>query len=122
MVKDYGNKYVGLYTLGRIRRHLPLLVDVKSDFIETFEPNQGDISLKEAKELYGSKICLMGNLDSLLLSFGSINEIKKETRRCLSEGMEGGGYVLVTGDEVPVDAKMNNLEIMVKTAKKYGRY
>jgi hypothetical protein len=122
MVKDHGNKYVGFYTLGRIRRHLPLLVDVGADFIETFEPNQGDISLREAKELYGNKICLMGNFDSLLLSFGRIKEIKKETCRCLLEGMEGGGYILVTGDEVPVDAKMENLEIMVKTAKKYGRY
>ena len=36
--------------------------------------------------------------------------------------MTGGGYVMVTGDEVPVDAKIENLQTMVKTAERYGRY
>jgi len=122
MVKEHGKKYVGFYTLGRIRRHLPLLIDTGADFIETFEPNQGDISLKEAKETYGNKVCLMGNFNSLILSFGSGEDAKKETQRCLNEGMEGGGYVLVTGDEVPADAKIENLKMMVKTVEKYGKY
>ena len=122
IVKEHGNKYVGFYTLGRIRRHLPLLIDAGADFIETFEPNQGDISLKEAKETYGNKVCLMGNFNSLTLSFGSREDAKNETQRCLNEGMEGGGYVLVTGDEVPADAKIENLKMMVKTVEKYGKY
>jgi uroporphyrinogen-III decarboxylase len=36
--------------------------------------------------------------------------------------MEGGGYVMVTGDEVPVDAKIENLHAMVQTVEKYGKY
>ncbi len=115
-------KYFGLYTLGRIRDLLPAWVDVGVDFVETFEPNQGDISLAEAKQLYGDRICLVGNFDCLVLAFGTVEEARQETRRCLAEGMEGGGYVLATADEVPADCKMDNLKAMVETVEQYGRY
>jgi len=122
LVKGRQGKYVGFYTLGRIRRYLQAMVDTGAHFIETFEQNQGDITLREAKEKYGSKICLMGNFDSVILAFGSRAESEKEALRCLSEGMEGGGYVMVTGDEVPVDAKIENLRAMVDVVGKHGRY
>jgi hypothetical protein len=122
LVKEYQGKYVGFYTLGRIRRHLGILVEAGAHFIETFEQNQGDITLREVKEKYGGKICLMGNFDSVILSFGSRAEAEREALRCLSEGMADGGYVMVTGDEVPVDAKIENLYTMVEVAEKHGRY
>jgi len=122
LVKEHKGKYVGFHALGRIRRHLPTLIKTGAHFIETFEQNQGDITLKEAKERYGNKVCLMGNFDSVLLTFGSRADAEREALRCLSEGMEGGGYVMVTGDEVPVDAKVENLRAMVEMAEKYGRY
>ncbi len=121
-VRSAPNKYLGLYTLGRIRDLLPMWVDAGAHFVETFEPNEGDITLAEAKKLYGDKICLMGNFDCLILARGSIEDARREALRCLREGMEGGGYVLVTGDEVPADAKMDNLKAMVETVEEFGRY
>lgn len=121
-VRGIKGKYLGLYTLGRIRNLLPMLVETGVHFIETFEPNQGDIPLSEAKRLYGDRICIMGNFDCLVLSFGTVEEAREETRRCLREGMEGGGYVLVTADEVPADAKWENLRAMVETVEREGRY
>jgi hypothetical protein len=115
-------KLIGLYTLGPIRRLLPMLVDAGVDFIETFEPNQGDISLGEAKRLYGDRICLMGNFDCLVLARGTMEDARREALRCLREGMQGGGYVMVTADEVPADAKLDNLKAMVETVERHGRY
>jgi hypothetical protein len=114
--------YVGYYTLGRIRRYLPALVDSGVDFVETFEPNQGDITLAEAKRLYGERICLMGNFDCVVLARGTVEEARAEARRCLREGMAGGGYVMVTGDEVPADAQWDNLRAMVEVCAEEGRY
>jgi len=116
------NKYLGLYTLGRIAKLLPMLVDTEVDFIETFEQNEGDITLAEAKRLYGDRVCLVGNFDCLVLAFGTVEEAQQEARRCLQEGMEGGSYVLATADEVPADCRMDNLKAMVETIQKYGRY
>lgn len=122
LVENASGKYLGLYTLGKIRNLLPMLVDAGVDFIETFEPNQGDITLAEAKAIYGPKICVMGNLDCVILSHGSTDDVRREAVRCLREGMEDGGYVLVTGDEVPADAKMENLRAMVETVEAHGKY
>jgi len=122
LVRTRPGKYVGFYTLGKIRALLPLMVETQPHFIETFEPNEGDITLREAKEKYGDRICLMGNYDCVILARGTREQAREETLRCLREGMEGGGYVLVTGDEVPADAKWENLQIMVETAAEYGRY
>ncbi len=122
LVKNAPGKYLGLYTLGKIRDLLPMLVDAGVDFIETFEPNEGDITLAETKAKYGDRICVMGNFDCVILSRGSVEDARRETLRCLREGMEGGGYVLVTGDEVPADTKMENLRAMVEVVEEFGRY
>ena len=108
--------------LGRLAKVLPMLVDTGVDYIETFEPNEGDISLGDAKKRFGDRTCLMGNFDCLVLAFGSVDDARKEARRCLQEGMEGGGYVMATADEVPVDAKFENLQAMVEVVQEQGRY
>jgi len=121
-VRDVPNKYLGLYTLGRIRHMLPMFAEAGVDFVETFEPNEGDITLAEAKKLYGKKMCLMGNFNCMVLSFGTVDEAREEARRCLREAMADGGYVVVTADEVPADTKMENLKAMVETVNEHGRY
>jgi uroporphyrinogen-III decarboxylase len=100
-----------------------MFADAGVHFVETFEPNEGDITLGEAKKLHGKKFCIMGNFDCVLLARGTVQEARAETRRCLREGMSApGGFVLVTGDEVPADAQLDNLKAMVETVEKYGRY
>ncbi|NCO34331.1 MAG: hypothetical protein GW893_10810 [Armatimonadetes bacterium] len=121
-VKQVPGKVMGLYTLGRIGKLMPMFVDAGVHFVETFEPNEGDITLAEAKRRYGDRMCLMGNFDCLVLAFGDVDDARREARRCLNEAMEGGGYVMVTADEVPADAKMDNLKAMVETVEEYGRY
>jgi len=121
-VRDVPGKYLGIYTLGRMRELLPMLVDTGVHFIETFEQNEGDLALAEAKRLYGRRTCLMGNFNPLVLAFGTVDDAREEALRCLREGMDGGGYVLVTGDEVPADAREDNLKAMVETVEKHGRY
>jgi uroporphyrinogen-III decarboxylase len=64
----------------------------------------------------------MGNFDCLVLAYGSMDDARREALRCLREGMESGGYVMVTGDEVPADAKLDNLKAMVETVHEQGRY
>jgi len=122
LVHSVPGKYIGLYTLGRIRELLPMMVDAGPDFIETFEQNEGDLTMAEAKRLYGDRICIMGNFDSVMLARGTYQQALEEARRCLREGMEGGGYVMVTGDEVPADAKWENLRAMVETVEEHGVY
>ena len=120
-VRDAG-KYISFYTLGRINKLMDCMVDAGPHMVATFEPNEGDISLADAKKRYGRKICLMGNFDCLVLARGSIEDARREAKRCLNEAMAGGGYILGTADEVPTDAKHDNLRVMVDVARECGKY
>ena len=115
-------KCISFYTLGKIRELMDCLVNAGPHMIASFEPNQGDISLAEAKRLYGKRICLMGNFDCVILARGTLEDARREAKRCLDEAMEGGGYILCTGDEVPADTKYDNLRAMVEVTQQYGRY
>jgi len=115
------HKFVGFYMVGKIRAQLPIAMEARPHFIEPFEL-QSDITLREAKKMYGRDICVMGNFDPVILAFGSSDEAKREGLRCLDEGMDEGGYVMTTADEVPANAKLENLKTMVKAAEMHGRY
>lgn len=115
-------KYISLYTLGRIRELMDGMVDAGPHMIATFEPNEGDISLAEAKNRCGRRVCLMGNFDCVVLARGSVEQARREAARCLDEAMAGGGFILGTADEVPADTRPENLLAMVQVAQEHGRY
>ncbi len=121
-VRAVPGKFVGFYTLGRMRELMPIIMKAGPHFVETFEPNEGDLTLAEAKRLYGRDTCIMGNYDCLVLAFGSVEDARREALRCLQEAMAGGGYIMVSGDEVPADAKWENLVAWVETVAEHGRY
>ncbi len=122
IIQQHPGKVLGLYTLGKIGQFMPMFADAGVHFVSTFEPNEGDMSLREAKQRFGGKMALLGNFNCLVLAFGTVQDARQEARRCLDEAMEGGGYVMVTADEVPADAQWDNLRAMVDTVQEYGRY
>jgi len=115
------NKLFGLFTTGRIRDVLPDLVELEPDFIEHLDV-LGDCDLAEVKRTFGDRVCLMGNYNPVVLARGSVEDARREARRCLDAAMEGGGYVMSTSDEVPADAKLENLKAVVQYVAEHGRY
>lgn len=122
LVRQVPGKFISFYTLGRMRRIMPTLMNARPHMIATFEPNEGDLPLHEAKRLYGDRVAIMGNYDCVVLARGSLEQARAEARRCLAEGAEGGGYILGTGDEVPADTQPDNLKAMVEVTEEWGRY
>ena len=122
MVRAVPGKLVSLYTLGKMRAILPIMVEARPHMIATFEPNEGDITLREVKQLYGGRIAVMGNLDCVILARGSVDDCRREARRCLDEAKEGGGYILGTADEVPTDTTVEKLEAVAEVVAEHGRY
>lgn len=115
------DKYLGFYQSGKVTDLLPMMVEAGPAFIETFDPIGDNISLGEAKKRYGDRVCLMGNFNSFLLAQGDQEDARRETVRCIEEGAGSGGYILGTAGEVPVDAKIENLNIMVDVTRRYAQ-
>jgi len=114
-------KIIGFFTSGRIRDVLPDLADLEPAFIQHLDV-LGDCDLAEVKRTFGKRFCLMGNYSPVVLAHGTLDDARREAKRCLDAAMKGGGYVMSTSDEVPADAKLDNMKAVVEYVAKHGRY
>ena len=86
-------------------------------------PPMGDVTLKECKQKYGDRLCLMGNLNTTdVMLRGSPEDVERAARQAIDDAGEGGGFILSTGDQCGRDTPEENLFRLVETAKTYGKY
>lgn len=74
----------------------------------------------KAKEILGGHMCISGDVPASLLSLGRPEDIRLYCERLIDEVGRGGGFLLTTGCECPVDAKFENVRMMIDTAKQYA--
>ncbi len=76
------------------------------------------LDIAEAKAAVGDRVCLIGNLDPISpLMTGSPAEVAAEAKRIMGVGSRGGGYVFNTGEMVPRDTPVENVEAMIAAAR-----
>lgn len=114
-------KFIVFFQTGRIREVVPDLVGCRPHGIQHFDV-LGDCDLAEIKRSFGKDICIIGNLSPVILAHGSVEEAKADARRCLAAAKEGGAYIMSTSDELPVDARLENLKAIVEVVGEEGRY
>lgn len=73
----------------------------------------------KAKEILRDHICIMGDVSASLLSLGTPDEVANYCKKLIDIVGEGGGFILGVGCSVPVDARFENLQAMISTAKTY---
>lgn len=84
------------------------------------------VDLKWAKEKYGGKVGLAGNVGvskaGASMMDGTPEDVRQEAKKCLEIGMPGSGYALSAGCEVHHACKPENIKALVQAAKDYGVY
>ena len=85
-------------------------------------PPKGDIILSDAKDTIGDRVCLKGNVDTILLEEGSPSSIEEKVRECIDSAARGGGYILSAVDQPTSKTPSENMTAFVKAGKKYCRY
>jgi len=119
-VKKRGIPFI-LHTDGNIYPILSFLIDAGIDALHPLQPQAIDI--RKFKEVYGNRICLMGNVDiSTVLPFGTPEDIAKAVRACIEAAAPGGGYILSSSNSLHEGIPLNNVISMVNVAKKSGRH
>lgn len=74
----------------------------------------------KAKEILRGHMCIMGDVPPSLLSLGTAQEVEGYCKKLIDVVGEGGGFILGVGCTVPIDAKFENLKVMIDTAKSYA--
>jgi uroporphyrinogen-III decarboxylase len=75
----------------------------------------GATNLLKAKEILGDHLCLMGDVPATKLCLGTPEEVYEYSRTLIKElGPEG--FILHSGCDIPVNAKLENVRAMVSAA------
>jgi uroporphyrinogen-III decarboxylase len=82
----------------------------------------GYTDIFKAKEILGDHMCIMGDVPPSLLTLGTPEQVENYVKKLIDEVGKGGGYILCTGCELPIDTKEENYRAMLETAKSYGIY
>lgn len=122
-IDSYRN--MGFYSIkhsdGNVMPILDQIVECGPDAIHSLDP-QGGVSLKEVKKLYGDKVALCGNVNCGLLQTGTEEEVIRDVRRSLSEGMDGYGYIFCTSNCAYTGLPLERYELMNRIWWEEGIY
>ena len=105
-----------MHICGKVGPILEMMAESGVDAIEPLDP-LGGIDVANVKARVGDQVALMGGVNTLTLSDGTVEDVYTESiRKC----REGGpvGYILAAGDMVPPKTPLENLQAMVDVAKK----
>lgn len=72
----------------------------------------GMTNIFKAKEILGDTMCIMGDVPPALLTLGTPDEVHKYCRKLIEE-IGPTGFILHPGCDIPIDAKLENVQAMV---------
>jgi len=64
-------------------------------------------------------MCISGDVPASLLTLGTPDEVRDYCQRLIDVVGDEGGFILTTGCECPVDAKFENVKMMIDVANTY---
>ena len=102
----------------------PILDDIINTGIDGLHPIEpGAMDLRDVKERYGDRICLLGSVDCrYVLPFGGEEDVRRDVRRCIDAAAKDGGFILTSSNSIHANVKVENIYTMVDEARKYGKY
>ncbi len=123
LIKGYRD--MGYYTIkhtdGNIMPIIDQLVAANPHALHSIDPQAG-VDIAEVKRLYGSKVCLIGNVNCGLLQTGTDEEAKNSARYALKSGMPGGGYIFSTSNCVYTGMQLSRYDMILDVWRKEGNY
>ena len=98
------------------------MVDAGIDCINPLEPVAG-MDIAEVKKRYGSRICIMGNIDcGELLTNGTEEEVEQAVAECIRKGAQGGGLIVSSSNSIHSGVRPENYRAMIHAVYRHGKY
>jgi len=102
---------------------MPFLDDLVSLGVAGMHPNEkGAMDIRAVKRDYGSRICLLGNVDLNILGMGTPQDVDDEVRDLIRDVAPGGGYIVTSGNSLAAYCRPENALALGEAVQRYGRY
>jgi len=109
---------VSLFAEGKYLRRLEVIKELPKGWA-IWHFDQTDMAT--AKKVIGDTACIMGNVPTSIMCYGTAQEVKDYCRKLIEICAPGGGYIL-TGGASATETNAENLRAMMEAAKEYGVY
>jgi len=110
------------HTDGNIWPIYDVILDTGIDGLHPIDPMAG-MDIGEAKEKFGDRVCLCGNVScAFSLVSGTVEEVKQETKEVIRKAGKGGGFICMSSNSIHSGVNPNNYVAMVEAIREYGSY
>ena len=110
------------HTDGDLWKVMDDLVGTGISCLDPLEP-KANMDMGRAKEAYGDRICLAGNVDcGQLLPFATPDEVVEAVKETIAKGAVGGGMILASSNSIHPAVKPENYAAMVAAGREFGAY
>jgi uroporphyrinogen decarboxylase len=110
-VMDAG-KIISIHSCGKVEEILDDLVEIGVDLFNPFQPEVTDVPM--VFQNYHGRLAFWGGVSTQkLLPYASVEEVERQIDSLLEMG-KNGGYVIAPAHDTPGDAKVENMEAMLR--------
>ncbi len=109
---------VAYHCCGALRPIIGDLVEMGLDVLNPIQCNCDGMDAVELKREFGRDLTFMGGIDTQeLLPNGSVDDVRRETRRLIDAmTSDGGGFILAASHTIPPETPMDNIFAMYAEA------
>ncbi|MCX7048835.1 MAG: hypothetical protein NTX50_25530 [Candidatus Sumerlaeota bacterium] len=109
-----------LHSCGCIKLYLDDLAQTRIASIHPLQRTAG-MDLREVKEKYGRRFCIIGNIDSTrLLPYGTPTQVRAQVREAIEIAAPGGGYVLASDHSLHDGIPIENILELARAGLEFG--
>jgi uroporphyrinogen decarboxylase len=109
-----------LHSDGNMEASVPTLIELGVAGIHPIE--KGAMDIQAVKQQYGDRVCVMGNVDLVILGKGTPGQVDAEVKHLIRTVGPGGGYIITSGNSLASYLKPENVVAMAQAIRKYGSY
>ncbi|MFC1713407.1 uroporphyrinogen decarboxylase family protein [Candidatus Poribacteria bacterium] len=117
LAKDFGLK-VMLHSCGSVSKLIPRLIELGMDALDPIQTRAANMEPEMLKAEFGDSITFHGGLDTQhILPFGTVEEVRAESKRLIEIFGEGGGYIFGPSQEFLPDIPLENILAMYEVGR-----
>jgi uroporphyrinogen decarboxylase len=106
---------------GAIDPLIPHLIEAGVDVLNPIQHACPGMERGALKQKYGDRLIFHGGIDNqAVLPFGTVEEVRRETRQCLDLLGKGGGYICCSCHNIQPGTPVENILALIETVQEEG--